>query len=110
MKVARQAELAEEEAMMKAALAESERQAEDLKRAETSEEDMIRKAIEESEQMEKERIQRQKTMEGTDAAQMNLAQASSAEAAALHSAQQKLEEKAKELEDLKQRQLMEAKA
>ena len=56
MKIARQAELAEEEAFMKQALAESEKQAAELKRQETEEEEMIRKAIEESEREEKARV------------------------------------------------------
>ena len=48
MKVAHQAELAEEEALMKQALAESQRQAEELKKQHESEEEMIRRAIEAS--------------------------------------------------------------
>lgn len=63
MKVARAAELAEEEEMMKRALAESEKAAEEAKRMAESEEDMIRRAIEESQREEEERQKKIRSFE-----------------------------------------------
>lgn len=67
MKVARAAELAEEEEMMKRALAESERAAEEAKRMADSEEEMIRRAIEESQRDEEERLKKMRTKEMDEA-------------------------------------------
>ena len=52
MKIAQQIEKAEEEELMKRALEESQKQAEDAKRALDDEEEMLRKAIEESQREE----------------------------------------------------------
>ena len=77
MRVAQQIERAEEAALMKKALEESEKQAELAKNALNEEEEMLKRAIEESQREENDRLQRQKTLEQQEQDKIAVAQRSS---------------------------------
>ena len=110
MKIAQQIEKAEEEELMKRALEESQKQAEDAKRALDDEEEMLRKAIEESQREEQMRLNQKKAEEDAENQKLQAAQQTSAQESELARQRAELEERERKLREFEERQRQDTEA